>query len=105
MISGTPRFGALSVHEVAITFTSISTVITSKAAFVDPTRNVTHGWTKGEGGIWSPETIALAQQLRAALETDLARVHFSEFAVQGVGAPLPEPSGLGEFVNGDAPQL
>ncbi len=96
--TGTPVFDALVLARVEIDMLKRS--LTAQAAFVDTKTGATHGWTKGEGAIWSEETKSAAAVLAASMERDLAKLHFgtqpSEVALPTSG---PAASGLGEHLS------
>lgn len=107
-ISGTPKFTSLSIAEVAVEFRSDSAIMLScKAAFLDTERHAAYGWTRGEGSIWSPETMALLNQLRESMEQDMARLHFVDQPVRN-GVAVGQPTqvlGIGEHIGQDADQV
>lgn len=107
MIIGVAAFDGLAVGELTATFMGPSLKLTAKAAFVASKTGHTHGWTSNEQ--WSPTTIEKLKELRAAMEQDLARVHFGEVdtaqASPGMAFPAPPPGGIGEHVTGDAPSI
>lgn len=99
-IDGTPKFSTLVIKEISAEINGMSVVLSGKAAFVDRNNNATHGWTKGEGAIWSKETLEQLMALQQLMEVDLARLHFS---VAGGGVPGREPApayvgGIGEHL-------
>lgn len=81
-VEGTPKFSSLVVKEITAEINGMSVSISAKAAFVDSRTNATHGWTKGEGAIWSENTKAQLLLLQQAIEEDLARAHFTDGVVQ-----------------------
>lgn len=100
-IDGTPKFSTLAVKEITAEINGMSVVLTGKAAFVDRNTNATHGWTKGEGAIWSEETKAQLLVLQQLMEEDLARLHFSDSYAADSGRPqmrTAAPSGIGEHL-------
>lgn len=101
-VDGTPKFTSLSVKEVTVSFSTTNVALTGKAAFVDRNTNMTHGWTNGEGAIWSRETIEAVLLLQQSMENDLARLHFVEGGggrASVSGKPLQIPTGgLGEHL-------
>lgn len=100
-IDGTPKFTTLAVAEVAADFKGTSVTLSCKVAFGNRETGATHAWTKGEGAIWSKETIARLEELRAAMEQDLAARHFQEFTVVN-GGRAPSPThigGIGEHLS------
>lgn len=115
MQQGTPKFDGIAVFTAEFSFLGPTVKLSTKAAFVDSRTGHTHGWTTGEGGIWSTGTIDALKALRDSMEADLARLHFTEgAAVPGTGGGGEEPSagggggGLGEHLGSggeDAPPL
>jgi hypothetical protein len=106
MIEGSPRFNGLAVATVTADWTKATIELKAKAAFLNTVTKQTHGWTQGEGGIWSQETMELLTSLRSSMEQDLARLHFGDGSrpmslVQGKAGALPE--GLGEFLGSAEP--
>lgn len=109
MINGLIRFNSLAMAEGSFSFLGVNIQLRGKAAFVDTKTGKTHGSTESNAG-WSKETFAALDQLRACMERDLARVHFSESSESSgiLGTPHAEPpSGIGENLRGggEAPQL
>lgn len=97
-IDGTPKFQTLAVAELTAELKGSSVTLTAKAAFVDRASGLTHGWTKGEGAIWSQETIARLGALRESMERDLAGLHFNGPALPEQQAEQRELGGLGEHL-------
>jgi len=98
-IDGTPKFASLVVAEITAEIKGSSKTLTAKAAFVDRATNHTHGWTKGEGAIWSPETIQALEALQESMERDLASLHFlGHSAPTASTTPSRELGGLGEHL-------
>jgi hypothetical protein len=104
-ISGTPKFSALDLKEMSAEISGTSIALSGKAAFVNPSNNATHGWTKAEGSVWSKETIEALLELRAQMEKDLARLHFEGQSVASDGSRPLELGGLGEHLGQDADQV
>lgn len=95
--TGTPVFDAIALTTIEINLMEKSLV--AEAAFVNTRNGATHGFTKGTGAIWSEETKAAAAALVAAMERDLAHLHFgTPQAEQGL-AVAPPASGLGEHLS------
>lgn len=111
MIQGVPKFDALAVFNGEFSFMGPTLTLKVKAAFVDTKTGHTHGWTNGEGPIWSKNTMDILGKLREAMEDDLARLHLTD------GSTVPEATGgaveaggggLGEHLGSggeDAPPL
>jgi hypothetical protein len=98
MIRGIAKFDAIAVGEFTVNFLGPTTKVTAKAAFVATESGFTHGWTTNES--WSPETIQKLRELRQAMETDLARIHFGADAAMPGQEGLQVPTaGLAEFLN------
>jgi hypothetical protein len=106
MIRGTAKFDGLAVGELSANLMGPTVKLTAKAAFVNAESGHTHGWTTNEQ--WSPTTIEKLRDLRAAMEADLARVHFGDGLVERsevLGGQVPT-GGLAEHLSEpDARQL
>lgn len=106
MKKGIPKIDGIAVGEFEGNFLGPSPRLKAKAAFVDSHNGSTHGWTTCEQ--WSPTTIQKLKEFRAAMEEDLAGLHFqdsdSEFVdTSDVSSRSAEaPTGLGEHLNKDA---
>jgi hypothetical protein len=101
-ITGTPKFTGLALREIAAEFAAGGNqTLAGKAAFVDQSTGVSHGWTKNEGAAWSRETIDRLYALRDSMEADMAALHFNGYT-QSVTAssvrPTAELGGLGEHL-------
>lgn len=94
--TGTPVFDALVVTEITVDL--LKKTLTARAAFVNTKTGATHGWTRGEGTIWSEETKAAVAALSASMERDMARQHFgsAETSLPVSGQPV---SGIGEHLS------
>lgn len=105
MIEGTPRFNGLAVATITADWTKTTIELKAKAAFLNVVTKQTHGWTQGEGGIWSQETMELLTSLRNSMEQDLSRLHFGD----GLSAASPQgrtsalPDGIGEHLGSAEP--
>lgn len=98
MIRGTAKFDGLAIGELSANLLGPTVKLTAKAAFVDSGSGNTHGWTTNES--WSPETMSKLRELRAAMEQDLARMHFGEGLTERsevFGGQTPS-GGLGEHL-------
>lgn len=104
-IDGTPKFGTIAVKEITADITASTLTLSCKAAFVDRTSGSTHGWTWGEGGIWSQETKDRLRALQESMENDLARLHFQEGGEMQVTrhSAQPQLGGIAEHLE-DADQ-
>lgn len=101
MVRGTAKFDGIAIGEFSVNFLGATVKMNAKAAFVGSESGATYGWTSNEQ--WSPETIAKLRDLQAAMEADLARIHFSATAeLQQAAAPyigqVPPMGGLGEHL-------
>jgi len=104
MINGSPKFDGLAIGNIEADFTKQTIQLKAVAGFVNTTTGDTHGWTRGEGGVWSTDTLQRLKELREAMERDLANLHF-EGAVKKEAKVLDQGSpGIGEFL-GDAPSV
>jgi hypothetical protein len=108
-IDGAPKFSTLVVAEISADFKGANIQLSGKAAFVDRGSGATHAWTKGEGAIWSPETLVQLNLLRAQMELDLARLHLQDYAPVGsttASNPLPaRVGGILEHLQTEADQM
>jgi hypothetical protein len=100
MQAGTPKFDGIAVHEGTFAFHVVGGSLKVKAAFVDSKSGHTHGWTTGEGPIWSKETMEAMNTLRASMERDLARLHFTGSALEVAGDTVSTASPTGASVGG-----
>lgn len=82
--------------------------LTARAAFVDTRKGTTHGWTEGNGTIWSETTKKLFEELIGSMERDLGRLHFTSMPnmpSRETGIDL-STGGLGEHLSDkDAPSV
>lgn len=82
--------------------------LTARAAFVDTSRGTTHGWTEGNGTIWSEETKKLFVELVGSMERDLGNLHFTSTPTSHSRKTGIEvgPGGLSEHLDdSDAPSV
>lgn len=86
MIQGTAKFNAIALGEFTVNFLGPTTKVSAKAAFVGTQTGHTHGWTNNEQ--WSPETMSKLGELRALMEADLAKIHFSDGRDLTEGGPV-----------------
>jgi len=75
MITGSPVFDGMVVFTIAVDFTKPNVSLSARAAFVNTATGQTHGWTDGDGGMWSAGTMRKLADLRSALESDLGAKH------------------------------
>jgi len=104
MREGTPNFDGVLVGELSVSFIDSPSVLSAKAAFVNRSTGRTHGWTSNAQ--WSPATLRKLQELRDAMEDDLAEIHFREGRTAQGGAPglnlTPKrPPGLGDHLDAE----
>lgn len=98
MVHGTAKFDGIALGEFTVNFLGPTTKVVAKAAFVGTQSGHTHGWTTNEQ--WSPETMQKLGELRAAMESDLARVHFTGGDVaSSSGVFGGQIGGLGEHLS------
>lgn len=93
MITGTPKFHGLAVGEFTCNVMGVNVALKAKAAFVDPATGTTHGWTEATNG-WSPATMLKMREFVAAMEEDIAAVHFTGLASSPNNAPTAGAPGL-----------
>jgi len=101
----------VAVGELSVSFLGTTLKFTAKAAFLNKDTRETHGWTENTN--WSPSTIQKLRELKEAMETDLANIHFvtgtSSEVTGKVGltlrgdAPPEEDGGLGSFLGVEGP--
>ena len=110
MIKGAPKFNAIAVGELHADFTKTTTHLEGTAGFVDNETGETHGWTKGDGKVWSRTTMLKLKELREAMERDLAKLHFTDGSIEHEGATGKrglDLGGIAEHAEGpkDAPSV
>jgi hypothetical protein len=108
MIKGRARFDGIALGEMTVSFFGPSVSLVAKAAFVNSETGLTHGSTTHER--WSPEALEKLSELRALLEREIARVHFTDLHADDVARTAAEGGttrahGLAEHLAGDAPPL
>lgn len=96
MMTGTPKFNSIAVGELRATFIERVHELSAKAAFVNTTTGTTHGWTTNTQ--WSTATLQKLEELRAAMEEDLGRLHFDD-AHPETPRHAQDVGGLGEFLS------
>lgn len=92
------KFDKIAIGEVTANFLVMPASLRAKAAFVDSSTGVTHGWT--DCANWSEATIAKMRELRACMEADLERIHFEGSATTCSSAVEIDHDGLGEALGG-----
>ncbi len=110
-VRGTLKADGLTVARINIDFLQNPVKVHALAALVMTQGGQTLGWTEGDAGTFSPETMEKLQELRLAMEQDLAKRAFVEqAAVSGAtqrGNQGIDMGGLGEHVGTsvDAPSI
>lgn len=111
MKKGTLKADGIVVGELNVSFLGPALTFEAKIAFVNSKTGATHGWTQHKQ--WSKTTLQKLEQLREAMDEDVAAAHLEEFSTVREGTtsiPLPD-AGLGEhlaektFVEVDAPPI
>jgi hypothetical protein len=111
MITGQPKFDTLAVYTLEASLVGPTISLKCKLGFVNSKDGLTHGWSTGEGAIWSKATMDALSALREAMERDLAALHMHGMSDVGGAVVTTGPGlrGLGEHVVGDGgdrtPQL
>ena len=101
-IEGTPVFNALTILEIErIDYREGTPALSAHAAFVNtnkdtPSYGRTHGSTTCR--LWSRETLAKLEELRSAMEQDMAKLHFAEEQFSAPSSAGPSTSGISEWV-------
>ena len=109
MIPGSLKASGIAIGEFTANILGHTVKLVAKAAFVDPRTGQTHGWTSCES--WTPSTMEKMREFIEAMEQDLGRQHFHDFApaaggVADVAKPAGIPAGgIGEHVGGDGEQV
>lgn len=108
-VKGVLKFNSIAVSELNADFMKATIVLKAVAAFVDSETGETHGWSRGDGTVWSKDTLKKLQELRSAMERDLGRIHFTEDSVASNGEDkkpgLNFPKGIGEHLGSEAPSV
>ena len=73
MIKANLNADALVVTRITIDFLQTPNTVKALAGLVHQDSGVTRAWSEGSGGMWSTETLKKVQELRAAMEEDMAR--------------------------------
>lgn len=92
-IEGHPKFNTLALATVSVNFLKPTLELKAVAAFTDSESGHTHGWTRGDGGVWSKETLKKLQELKLSMEQDLAALHFE--GATKPGSTTASQKGLG----------
>lgn len=95
------RFNHVAVAEIAVNFLDYPAKVVAKAAFVNGQTGQTHGSTTCQQ--WSEVTLQKLRELRAAMEQDLAVLHFADAgpgasSTTGSGSIASQFKGLGEHL-------
>ena len=109
-VKGVPKFDTIALGDITADFKKATISLSGVAAFADSETGMTHGWTKGEGPVWSTETMLKLKELREAMERDLARVHFGKGTIHANGEQtrpgLPfQPTGISQHLGADTPSI
>lgn len=109
-VRGTLKADGLAVARITIDFLQNPVKVHALAALVETQGGQTIGWVNGDGAMFTSETMEKLQDLRLAMEQDLAKRVFVEgHAVSGAakrGEGGLEIGGLGEHVGSlDAPSI
>ena len=106
-VIGTPAFNAVTLLKIdAINFATVGAGVVGHGAFVNTSTGKTYGQTTCQH--WSQRTLEKLNELRAAMEEDLAALVFaSNENSSGIKSPTLDPGGIGEALRGagDAPQV
>jgi hypothetical protein len=109
MIEGTPKFNGIAVGSISANVNRDLLHLEATAGFVDTSTGETHGWTKGEGRVWSKRTLLKLRELLDSMEEDLAKMHLGDAALKSSGATSKaglDVGGIGEHLNTDpVPQV
>ena len=102
---GTLKVDGLAVAKIDIDFLQNPVKVHALAALVHHESGQTLGWTDGDGAVFSSETMRKVQELRDAMEQDIARRICTEYdtgtaPTAGTGVRM---GGLGEHL-GEQPE-
>jgi len=109
-VRGTLKADGLVVAKITIDFLQNPVKVHALAALVETQGGQTVGWSEGDGGVFSSETMEKLQDLRLSMEQDLAKRVFVEgHAVNSAakrGDAGIDMGGLGEHIGAvDAPSI
>lgn len=76
MKTGVLKATTLTVTEIHVNLADVTVSFEAHVAFVDTKTSRLHSWSKNRQ--WTPATMRKLEELRAAMEDDLARIHFGE---------------------------
>ncbi len=105
-VIGTPAFNAVALLKIdSISFATKDVSLVGHGAFVNTDTGSTYGQTSCRR--WSKRTLEKLDELRAAMEEDLAALVFVTRAASGSEGPVLEPGGIGESLRSstEAPQV
>lgn len=108
-VRGTPRPCALVVARIEADFLKSPSRVTALGALVDEKTGTTTAYVNGGPGTWSTETLEKLNELREAMERDLAGRVFEDVHASSstyAGRPgLQQPSGLAEHLGDEPPSI
>ena len=99
-VHGTLKADGLAVAKITIDFLQNPVKIHALAALVHTRGGQTLGWTEGNGAVFSTETMAKLQELREAMERDIAQHVFADSSYAEPADPNnpTKVGGLGEHL-------
>lgn len=104
MIKGSPKFDGIAIGTMSVNANGNQLHMEATAGFVDSKTGETHGWTKGEGRVWSKATMMKLRELMDFMEEDLANIHFGESMMKSTntsGSTGVDVKGIGEHIGSD----
>ena len=106
-VRGTLRADGLVVARIDIDSLVSTPKVHCLAALVHTEGGQTLAWTEGEGAMWSADTMKKLQELRNAMERDMAARLFLEMQSPTESVVTDNVGGLGEHVGEppDAPSV
>jgi hypothetical protein len=107
-VRGTLKADALTVARINIDFLVNPTKVHTLAALVETGGGQTLGWIEGSSAVFSTATMAKLQELREAMERDIAQRVFTEIDAPVTSARSrggADMGGLGEHIGADAPSI